>query len=84
MWGRMTTEGGQSPLKKTIVSSSGIPVMNKPCFKKTENDIGKWWSIQLQEAMIEAGKEEKRLAEELNNYHKGVPAITCTNIVDGG
>ena len=32
--------------------------------------------------MLEAGKEEKRLAEEREDYHKGVPDITV--IVDGG
>ena len=32
--------------------------------------------------MIEAGREEKRLAEENRGYHQGVPAITV--IVDGG
>ena len=32
--------------------------------------------------MVEAGREEKRLAEEKGSYHKGVPAITV--IVDGG
>ncbi len=32
--------------------------------------------------MIEAGKEEKRLAEERGSYHDGVPAI-CV-VVDGG
>ena len=32
--------------------------------------------------MIEAGQEEKRLAEERNDYHQGVPAITV--IVGGG
>jgi hypothetical protein len=57
-----------------------------PCYEqtllsKTENDIGKW-SKRLQEAMLEAGREEKRLAEERNDYHQGVPAITV--IVDGG
>ena len=35
-----------------------------------------------QETMIEAGKEEKKLAEESGNYHQGIPAITV--IVDGG
>ena len=37
---------------------------------------------QLEEVMAEAGKEEKRLAEERGDYHEGVPAITV--IVDGG
>ena len=32
--------------------------------------------------MIEAGREEKRLAQENGDYHQGVPAITV--IVDGG
>lgn len=33
-------------------------------------------------AMDEAGKEEKQLAEERNQYHEGIPAITV--IVDVG
>ena len=58
-----------------------------PCYEqtmlsKTENDIGKWWSTRLQEAMLDTGREEKRLAEERNDYHQGVPAVTV--IVDGG
>ena len=32
--------------------------------------------------MIEAGKQEKKLAEENGDYHQGVPSITV--IVDGG
>ena len=28
--------------------------------------------------MIEAGKEEKRLAEERGDFHEGVPAITVS------
>lgn len=32
--------------------------------------------------MLEAGKEEKRLAKEMSDYYQGVPAITV--IVDGG
>ena len=81
VWGQMTTGGGYSPLKETM-SILGIPVMNKSCFQRTEKDIGKWWTAQLEQAMLEAGKEEKKLAEERNDYHQGVPAITV--IVDGG
>ena len=81
VWGQMTTGGGHSPLQETM-SVLGIAVMNKPCFQKTENDTGKWWNMRLQEAMLEAGREEKRLAEERNDFHQGVPAITV--IVDGG
>ena len=32
--------------------------------------------------MSEAGREEKRRAEERGNYHEGVPTITV--VVDGG
>lgn len=36
----------------------------------------------MEKAMLEAGKEEKQLAEENGDFHHGVPAITV--IVDGG
>ena len=36
----------------------------------------------MQEIMQEAGKEEKRLAEEICDFHERVPAIIV--IVDGG
>ena len=81
VWGQITTGGGHSPLQETM-SVLGIPVMSKPCFQKTENDIGKWWNMRLQEAMLEASREEKRLAQERNDFHQGVPAITV--IVDSG
>ena len=37
---------------------------------------------ELNDSIIEAGKEEKRLAEEAGEYHQGVPSITV--VVDGG
>ena len=37
---------------------------------------------KLAESMIEAGREEKRLAQERGSYHEGVPAITV--VLDGG
>ena len=53
----MITGGGHFPLKETM-SILGIPVtvMNKPCFQKNDNDIGKWWSTRLQEATLEEKK----------------------------
>ena len=36
----------------------------------------------MEKAMLEAGKEEKRLAEQRGDYHQGVPAITV--VVDDG
>lgn len=51
-------------------------------FVQTEREIGELWEQEMGKAMLEAGKEEKRLAEERGDYHQGVPAITV--IVDGG
>ena len=56
--------------------------MTKKTFMATERDIGEWWRSMLEEEMIKVGKEEKRLAEQRNDFHQGVPAITV--IVDGG
>ena len=56
--------------------------MNKSCFQQTKSGIGEWWTTRLEQAMIEVGQEEKRLAEERNDCHQGEPAITV--IVDGG
>ena len=48
----------------------------------TQSDIGEWWRLKLNEFMIKADMEEKRLAEENGDYHQGVPVITV--IVAGG
>lgn len=64
------------------MSVVGVPVMTNASFVITERDIGELWKKELQESMLEAGREEKRLAEMRNEYHEGVPAITV--IVDGG
>ena len=77
----MATGGGHSQLKETM-SVLGVPVMTKESFVQAERSIGEWWEKELQEAMVEAGKEEKRLAEESGDYHEEVPAVTV--VVDGG
>ncbi len=64
------------------MTTLGVPVMTPKNFINTEHSIGRWWEEQLMDVMAEAGKEEKRLAEERGDYHQGVPAITV--IVDGG
>ena len=81
VWGQMCTGGGYANLKNTMCVS-GIPVMDKKAFIHTEQDIGEWWHLRLHDTMVDAGKEEKKLAEERGEYHQGVPAITV--IVDGG
>ena len=59
-----------------------VPAMSKTAFIQTERDIGEVWEREMKKAMLEAGKEEKRSAEQRGDYHQGVPAITA--IVDGG
>ena len=84
VWGQMSTGGGHSKLNETM-SVIGIPVMAPKNFISIERSIGLWWQQQLQGIMAEAGREElveKRLAEERNDFHEGVPAVTV--VVDGG
>ena len=77
----MTTGGGHSRLEETL-STLGVPVMTKSSFISIENGIGDYWKQSLFDSMAEAGRQEKRLAEERGDLHEGVPAITV--IVDGG
>ena len=81
VWGQMSTGSGHNHLQDTM-SILGVPFMSKTMFIQTEQDIGGLWEQEMEKAMLEAGKEEKRLAEEKGDYHQGVPAITV--IVDGG
>ncbi len=37
---------------------------------------GEIWKQNLIESMAEAGREKKRIAEEMGSYNEGVPAIT--------
>ena len=66
------------------MSTIGIPVMSKSSFIHTERDIGESLRAQLNKSMIETGKDERKLAMERNDYHRGVPAITVYVDVDGG
>lgn len=81
VWGQMTTGGGHSRLQESM-SILGVPVMTPKSFTNTEREIGEWWRRELEELMLEAGREEKQLAEERGEFHQGVPAITV--IVDAG
>ena len=81
VWGEMVTGGGHAPLAEAM-SVLGVPVMTKKSFIAIEKEIGKKWWMSLEESMRAAAEEEKRLAEESESFHDGVPAITV--IVDGG
>ena len=50
------------------MSVFGVPVMTKKSFIQTEKDIGEWWRMRLNESMLEAGKEEKRLIGETTKW----------------
>ena len=79
----MSTGSGHNHLQDTM-SVLGVPIMSKTTFIQTERDIGEVWEREMEKAMLEAGKEEKRLAEQRGDYHQGVPATCITVIVDGG
>ena len=70
MWGQMMTGGGHSQLKETM-SVLGVPVMTKSTFIQSERSTGEWWRKELEQLMLEAGREEKQLAEERGDYHDG-------------
>ena len=75
--------GGHSYLEETM-SVLGVPVLVKKTFVQTECDIGEWQQENMRESMLEAGREEKRLAKERGDFHHGVPAKSQQlQMVDG-
>ena len=68
--GEMYTGGGHSWLQETY-APVGVPVMMKRSFIRTEKVVGDRWKEKIQETMVEAGKEDKRMAEERGDYHEG-------------
>ena len=79
--GQMATGGGASRLQQ-VMASVGVPSVSKSTFTSTERYITEELQVHLAESMIAAGKEERRLAVENDDYFQGVPAITV--IADGG
>ena len=59
--------GGRHAHLCETMSVLGVPVMVKNAFVQTEKDIGEFWHLCLTDVMVEAGREEKRLAEERGN-----------------
>ncbi len=83
VWGQMVTGRGHSNLKE-LMSIVGVPVMTNASFVQTERAIGEAWKQELLESMAEAGREEKRLAEQRNEYHEGVPATLLQSVPGWG
>jgi len=81
VWGSMVTGGGCSSLNESM-GTAGIPGIDEREYTKLEHEIGKLWKEVLEDEMIQAGLEEKRLAEEEDDFFQGVPAISV--ICDGG
>ena len=79
--GQVTTGGGLEKMNNQL-AHMGVPGMSHTAFSAIEEQLGLWWAAILEQQMIEAGKEEKRLAEEAGQYFDGVPAISV--IADGG
>ncbi len=71
VWAEMLTVGGHSRLEETL----GVLI-------STERAVGEQWRKALENSMVNAGQEEKKLAIARGEFHEGVPAITV--IVDGG
>ena len=80
-WGAMSAGSGASGLSE-MLSTMGIASISKTSFTCFEKLIGKWWQERLDKDLIEAGKEELRLATAEGKFHEGIPSISV--IVDGG
>jgi len=52
-----------------------VPGMNTMSFSLIEAKIGEMLKKELHTQMLEAGREERRLAVEHGDFHQGVPAI---------
>ena len=74
--------GGGNPHLSEFLATMGMPSMTNNTFSHIEHEILKWWKSNLEEELLEAGKAEKALAIEANDFHEDVPAITV--VCDGG
>lgn len=81
VWGVTASGGGAYKLNEQLATMA-IPGISGNTFAKIEEEIGQVWHKALQQEMVEAGLEEKRLAIDRNDFHEGVPAITVVG--DGG
>ena len=81
VWGSMATGGGVTQLNE-LLATMGIPGMPQTQYSSLETTVGDRWNEMLQQDMMDAAAEERRLAIERNDFHQGVPAITV--ICDGG
>jgi hypothetical protein len=81
VWGAMASGSGNAKLNE-LLCTIGLHGLSQPTFSAIEHEIGSWWQTVMQQDMLTAGREEKRLAIERGDFHDGIPAITV--ICDGG
>jgi hypothetical protein len=79
--GRWQQAVGAAHLNETL-ATMGVPGISQTSFSRIEDEISTWWKNILDEDMLEAGRQEKELAEKRQDFHQGIPAITV--VCDGG
>ncbi|KAJ8299476.1 hypothetical protein KUTeg_023536 [Tegillarca granosa] len=81
VWVSMVTGGGVSHLNE-LMAKLNSPCMSQPTYSSIEQEKGDLWGDVVQEDLLAAGAEERRIAIENGNYHEGVPCISV--ICDDG
>ena len=78
--GQISSGGGSSHLQEQL-GCIDVPSIHHTNFISIERELGVMFEDEVMAEAMEAGKEEKMLAEQRNEYHEGVPVISV--VVDG-
>ncbi|KAJ8313214.1 hypothetical protein KUTeg_009233 [Tegillarca granosa] len=81
VWGSMATGGGLAHLNESLATLNS-PGMSQQTYTTIEQEIGNMWGEVVEEDLLKAGAEERKIAMEKGQFHEGVPCITV--ICDGG
>ncbi|KAJ8321844.1 hypothetical protein KUTeg_000315 [Tegillarca granosa] len=81
VWGSMATRGGLAHLNESLATLNS-PGMSQQTYTTIEQEIGNMWGEVVEEDLLKAGAEERKIAMEKGQFHEGVPCITV--ICDGG
>ena len=79
--GEMSTGGGHASLKE-LFGILGVPAMTKKTFIDIARSLGISFEHYLNELILQAGKEEKLLAEQNGKLNEDIPSISV--VVDAG
>jgi hypothetical protein len=74
------TGNGHSHLNK-LLGTLDSPGVSQTCFSAIDEQIGEWWKKVVDQEMLAAATEERKIAIEKGEYHGDVPCITV--ITDG-